>query len=674
MAKKVDEKFRMGEMSLGFDSYIAEQERLRNKVGIPVIGISRHRIGIDGKGVTTLVAFHGCPLRCKYCLNPEALGSDDGLARYKPETLLERVKIDDVYFRTTGGGICFGGGEPTLQTDFITRFKELCPPEWKITIETSLYAGYADLKKLAPIVDEWIVDIKADDPDVYEKYTGQKAWSVPLNLKLLTDEFGVPHNKFIIRVPVIPGFVSEEQARKTAEKYSETFPDVQVFTYVTDRPDRQSQMRAYNANGKEKCEFFKSIRRELAQRNGIDMPERECSHEGGCPGTCPLCDYDLKLLTEELAKRGDNDCKISDETIEKLRILEEFNDGSDIQDDDSFILEGMDAPYENWENLRKKSIEDKIVPPEEGQIIQGEVTPPDDTLPPGIPEPAGLIRKKVLFKECAVAGVSFHLKYDDDLWDELEVGTKVALVREKTNKHDKNAVAIALADDYDGDPDDFDFDFILGYVPKSENELIARMLDMGWNDVFVAELSTVKHHGKINDRLRISIYIQSKEPEKPETIRVYTPHLHEWVNMIRDLEERGTAHFRWGGFPPWEHNLPKLGSEFVVAHSLGSRVVMFKMRVIAKGDDCIPFVDDPDIVNAVDDCVSFILANTIGPVIADKSEIDFIDDYLFDTDYETELPFAESEALKQLFHKQMWKYNEGNIDCDPSIDAPTLAE
>ena len=37
---------------------------------VPLIGIARHRLTIDGEGVTTLVAFHGCPLRCKYCLSP----------------------------------------------------------------------------------------------------------------------------------------------------------------------------------------------------------------------------------------------------------------------------------------------------------------------------------------------------------------------------------------------------------------------------------------------------------------------------------------------------------------------------------------------------------------------------------------------------------------------------
>lgn len=37
----------------------------------PIFGIYRHRMGIDGKGITTLVAFMGCPLKCKYCLNDE---------------------------------------------------------------------------------------------------------------------------------------------------------------------------------------------------------------------------------------------------------------------------------------------------------------------------------------------------------------------------------------------------------------------------------------------------------------------------------------------------------------------------------------------------------------------------------------------------------------------------
>ncbi|MDE6084499.1 MAG: HIRAN domain-containing protein [Muribaculaceae bacterium] len=67
---------------------------------------------------------------------------------------------------------------------------------------------------------------------------------------------------------------------------------------------------------------------------------------------------------------------------------------------------------------------------------------------------------------------------DDEIWDELEVGTQIALICDRNNKHDRNAVALALADDYDGCHDDFDFDFILGYVPRTDNAELAAMMDV----------------------------------------------------------------------------------------------------------------------------------------------------------------------------------------------------
>ena len=64
----------------------------------PLIGISRHRLSTDGEGVTTLVAFHGCPLRCKYCLNPQSLHSEDIWKHYDCGQLYEEVKQDELYF------------------------------------------------------------------------------------------------------------------------------------------------------------------------------------------------------------------------------------------------------------------------------------------------------------------------------------------------------------------------------------------------------------------------------------------------------------------------------------------------------------------------------------------------------------------------------------------------
>lgn len=54
--------------------------------------------------------------------------------------------------------------------------------------------------------------------------------------------------------------------------------------------------------GKELCEFLKNVRRKLAEANGISYEPRECSHEGDCPGTCPLCDAELQSLLSEIEK------------------------------------------------------------------------------------------------------------------------------------------------------------------------------------------------------------------------------------------------------------------------------------------------------------------------------------------------------------------------------------
>ena len=70
----------------------------------------------------------GCPLQCKYCLNikcHEPVYESDGksvrigIMMLTPLELYNLVKIDNIYFQTTGGGICFGGGEPTLYEQFI---------------------------------------------------------------------------------------------------------------------------------------------------------------------------------------------------------------------------------------------------------------------------------------------------------------------------------------------------------------------------------------------------------------------------------------------------------------------------------------------------------------------------------------------------------------------------
>ena len=89
-----------------------------------------------------------------------------------PMQLYEKVKIDDLYFLVTGGGITFGGGEPLLYSDFIAKFRNICGSAWKIYIETSLNVEREHVSTLVGIVDDWIIDIKDWNEDIYSHYTG----------------------------------------------------------------------------------------------------------------------------------------------------------------------------------------------------------------------------------------------------------------------------------------------------------------------------------------------------------------------------------------------------------------------------------------------------------------------------------------------------------------------
>lgn len=443
----------------------------------PVFGVERHRIATDGKGITTLVAFHSCPLKCTYCLNPQCHDPKTATRVYTPESLYMQLKVDDLYFRTTGGGVIFGGGEPALYPEFITRFRHLCGNDWKITLETSLNVEQANIYELAGAVDEWIIDIKAFKPLTYSTYTNGDLKTVLGNLKALTTLFGVDKNRITIRIPIIPKLVDRFEALRTQKVLQRFgFTKFDIYECQNQKPDYLHSM----------AEMVKPV-------------------------------YAKKLL-----------------------------------------------------------------------------------------------------KECAIAGISYHLKPDDELWNELEEGEELALVRHRNNKYDKNAVAVALACDYDGDADNFDFDFILGYIPKDQNTEIATLMDMGWGDSLSATLSTVSHTGNYNQRLRISIFLESKEPMKPhyDGLRFITLNPDEMKELQAELRNKGLVYRKWRKLPAWEYDLPRKG-ENVVAYSHNkdndNDIDAYLLKVVATGEECSLLSDDSQ-TEHYDDCEGFILSNISGPL------------------------------------------------------------
>ena len=205
----------------------------KSTIKAPIFAVSRLRMNTDGSGITTLVAFMGCPLKCRYCLNPkchEPIKEGDDIMMVTPQGLYDLVKIDNIYFQTTGGGVCFGGGEPTMYANFIKEFRQVCGDKWKITLETSLACSADDLEMLADVVDHWIVDVKSMDSAIYERYTGRPS-GVSQNLSRLQKL--VPNEKVTIKVPAIPDFNEDRDLDADMELIRQQFgfTDVVKTTY-----------------------------------------------------------------------------------------------------------------------------------------------------------------------------------------------------------------------------------------------------------------------------------------------------------------------------------------------------------------------------------------------------------------------------------------------------------
>lgn len=267
-----------------------------------IIAISRHRFLVDGEGVTTLVAFHGCPLHCKYCLNPQCNTPEGMKEALSPQQLYEKVKIDDIYFLVTCGGIMFGGGEPLLRSEFIKEFRKICGNRWKIYVETSLNVDKSAIEPLLEIIDYWVVDIKDWNNDIYCAYTSKDNSRVKANLEYLISR-GLS-DKIMVRVPAIPEYNTRKDIENTIGQLTllgikcidrfEYIKDVKSI-YKTDERFSKERLRV----GKFKCEVLKSIRVYAAECNNIPYTHHNCEHKVCATGCCPMCDKELVWITKE---------------------------------------------------------------------------------------------------------------------------------------------------------------------------------------------------------------------------------------------------------------------------------------------------------------------------------------------------------------------------------------
>ena len=214
----------------------------------------------DGDGIRTTVFFKGCPLRCVWCHNPESFKSvreisynselckncggcgeiceanvfEGGKHRFlrencnfcgeclsvcparafeiygdsrTPAEIADEVLLDEMFFKGSGGGVTFSGGEPLLQVDFCVELaKILKKRDINIAIDTCGYVPREAIDKILPYADTFLYDIKAIDPEVHKRCTGKTNELILENLRYI-DSCG---KKIEIRIPYVPGLNSSE--------------------------------------------------------------------------------------------------------------------------------------------------------------------------------------------------------------------------------------------------------------------------------------------------------------------------------------------------------------------------------------------------------------------------------------------------------------------------------
>ncbi len=212
----------------------------------------------DGPGIRTLVFLKGCPLRCLWCANPEsvnpqpelgfikancdgcgkclaacpqqAISLDDesrpAIARERcnncgqcsmdcsphalivygreqsAEEVFNEVKRDNVFYRSSGGGVTVSGGEPLQQASFVKSLFSICREAGIPTaLETCGFAPASILKEVLKLTDYVLFDLKCMDAEAHARLTGRSNAMILENARVVAGS-GVA---FRFRMPFVPG-------------------------------------------------------------------------------------------------------------------------------------------------------------------------------------------------------------------------------------------------------------------------------------------------------------------------------------------------------------------------------------------------------------------------------------------------------------------------------------
>lgn len=164
---------------------------------------------VDGPGVRFVVFFQGCPMRCKYCHNPDTWEAGSGSVMTVQE-IYEKYERNRPFYKN--GGITATGGEPLMQLDFLTALFEKFRSEGVHTCLDTSGICYSEKQKrqydrLFSLTDLIMLDIKSADPKLHRELTGKELEPVMAFGKAASGA-GV---SLRIRHVVVPGITDREE-------------------------------------------------------------------------------------------------------------------------------------------------------------------------------------------------------------------------------------------------------------------------------------------------------------------------------------------------------------------------------------------------------------------------------------------------------------------------------
>ena len=260
----------------------------------------------DGPGVRTLIFFQGCPLRCKWCANPEGLerrfrvmfksdvcvncgrcasvcpkgihqrlagAGEHWIDRNRQcigcraceaaclvkalsiigeektiSELLDIVMEDKDFYMMSGGGVTLGGGEVTSQPEAAASLLDACKRKGIHTaIETCGYVKPESLKMMAPFVDLFLFDLKHIDSQRHYEWTGVRNELIIENVKWL-----LGNNKNVkIRMPLLKGVNDRREDIEGIVKLLAPYQDYDNFKGIDLLPYHKMGVNKYKQLGME---------------------------------------------------------------------------------------------------------------------------------------------------------------------------------------------------------------------------------------------------------------------------------------------------------------------------------------------------------------------------------------------------------------------------------------